>query len=224
MFTIGADGRTLYVSNEENSTLQVIDIIDKIIIHEVPTGAEPEGVMLSEDGRIIYVTSEIADMVHVIDTELGIVTDNVIVGTRPRRFALTPDGAELWVSDELSGTVTIIDRATNQVIEQISFLPPGFRQVDVTPVGILISDDGATMYVTLGRANHIAYVDVATREITGYTLVGARAWGLAFSADRRYLYVTNGLSDDMSIIDLQNRRNILTVATGRVPHSILVDE
>lgn len=223
MFVLNADATKLYVSNEENSTAQVIDLESKLIIHEISTGAEPEGVILSDDGKTLYVTSEIADMVHVIDTEAGVVTDNVIVGTRPRRFAIANENTELWVSDELSGSVTIIDRATNQVLDTLNFQPPGFRPVDVTPVGILTSADGKTMYVTLGRANHVAFVNVETREIEGYTLVGARAWSLALSADQTQLYITNGLSDDMSIVDLESRRNIRSIPTGRVPHSIAVD-
>lgn len=222
-FVINEAGTTLYVSNEENSTVQVIDLASKIIVHEVPTGAEPEGVLLSPDGKTLYATSEVADMVHVIDADLGVVTDNVIVGTRPRRLVLTPDGRELWVTDELSGTVSIIDRATNTVTDRIAFVPPGFRPVDVTPVGMTLSDDGRTMYVTLGRANHIAYVNVVTRAIEGYTLVGSRAWNVVVSPDHRFLYVTNGLSDDLSVIDLSSRRNILTIRVGRVPYSVVID-
>jgi PQQ-dependent catabolism-associated beta-propeller protein len=213
----------LYISNEEASAVQVIDLADRIIVHEIPTGAEPEGVILSEDESILYATSEIADMVHVIDTASGVVTDNIIVGTRPRRFVLTVDGRELWVSDELSGTVTIIDRETNQVIDNMNFLPPGFRQVDVTPVGITINQSGDTVYVGLGRANHVAFVNTATREIEGYTLVGSRAWDVTLSPDESLLYVANGLSDDMSIIDLQSRRNIRSISTGRVPYTVIVD-
>lgn len=222
-FVLNHEETTIYVSNEENSTLQVIDLATKLILHEVPVGAEPEGVLLSPDGRTLYVTSEVADMVHVIDPALGVVTENIIVGTRPRRFSLLQDGSQLWVSDELSGTVSIIDPATNLVIEQISFLPPGFRPVDVTPVGLTLSADGTTMYVTLGRANHVAFVNTATHEIEGYTLVGTRAWNVCLSADQRYLYVTNGLSDDISIIELSSRRNILSVPVGRVPYAVLVD-
>lgn len=223
MIAISTDGTTLYVSNEETSSLQIVSIADQTIIGEVPTGAEPEGVLLSENGTIVYVASEIADMVHAIDTEAGEINANIIVGNRPRRLAMTPDGTELWVSDELSGTVTITDPSTNLVLDRITFAPPGFRQVDVTPVGILASADGATMYVALGRANHVAFVDVDTRQVTGYALAGARAWELALSSDGRQLYVANGLSDDMSIIDVNSRRNVLTIATGRGPHSIVVD-
>jgi PQQ-dependent catabolism-associated beta-propeller protein len=223
MFVINKDETQLFVSNEENSTLQIISMTDKIIVNEIPTGAEPEGVILSEDEATLYVTSEVADMVHVIDTASGAVVDNVIVGTRPRRFVLTKDGKELWVSDELSGEVSIIDRATNQVIETLTFVPPGFRPVDVTPVGMTINAAGDTVYVGLGRANHVAFVNVATHEIEDYTLVGSRAWETRLGPDEKLLYVANGLSDDVSIIDLATRKNIRTISAGRIPHTVLID-
>ncbi len=224
MFVISKDDTTIYVSNEENSTVQIIDVAQKIIIHEISTGAEPEGVMLNDAGDILYVTSEVADMVHIVDTATGTITDNIIVGTRPRRFAMTNDGTELWVSDELSGTVTIIDRNTALVKEQLSFLPPGFRPVDVTPVGLVMNADTSLAFVTLGRANHLAVVNVATKEIEDYILVGSRAWGVAISPDQNTLYVTNGLSDDLSIIDIPGRRNVRSMAVGRIPHSIVIDD
>ena len=82
--------RRIYVANEEASTLSIVDMDQNIIVHEVPTGAEPEGVFLSEDGKILYVTSEVGDLVHIVDAEGGHVTQDVVVGTRPRRFAACP--------------------------------------------------------------------------------------------------------------------------------------
>ncbi len=32
-------------------------------------------------------------------------------------------------------------------------------------MGLTLSADGTIMYVTLGRANHVAFVNVATKEI-----------------------------------------------------------
>src|SRR4029077_710646 len=92
MFELSRDGKALYVSNEEGSSVQEISIADKIITREIATGAEPEGIAQSADGKTLYVTSEVTDMLHVIDAEAGIVTDNIIVGTRPRRFLLLPGG------------------------------------------------------------------------------------------------------------------------------------
>jgi PQQ-dependent catabolism-associated beta-propeller protein len=224
MFDLSRDGKALYVSNEEGSSVQEISIADKIIMREIATGAEPEGIAISADGKTLYVTSEVTDMVHVADAEAGVVTDNIVVGTRPRRLLLLPDGKELWVSNELSGQVSVIDRAANRVSTTLDFLPPGFRQVDVTPVGMTMTRDGKSAIVALGRANHVAFVDTATRKVEDYVLVGSRAWGVALSPDERTLYVANGLSDDLSIVDMGSRKAVRSVPVGRVPHSVLVDD
>jgi PQQ-dependent catabolism-associated beta-propeller protein len=224
MFALSRDERTLYVSNEEGSSVQEISIADKTIVREIPTGAEPEGIAVSADGKTIYVTSEVTDMVHVIDAVAGVVTDNIVVGTRPRRFILLPNGKELWVSNELSGQVSVIDRATNRVSANLDFVPPGFRQVDVTPVGMTVTRDGSSAIVALGRANHVAFVDPISKKVKSYVLVGSRAWGVALSPDESTLYVANGLSDDLSIVDTTTRKAFRTVSVGRVPHSVLVDD
>jgi PQQ-dependent catabolism-associated beta-propeller protein len=224
MFELSRDGKALYVSNEEGSSVQEISIADKIIVRDIATGAEPEGIAISTDGKTLYVTSEVTDMVHVVDAEAGIVTDNIVVGTRPRRLLLLRDGKELWVSNELSGQVSVIDRAANRVSTTLNFLPPGLRQVDVTPVGMTMTRDGKSAIVALGRANHIAFVDTATRKAEAYVLVGSRAWGVALSPDEKTLYVANGLSDDLSIVDMGSRKAIRAVPVGRVPHTVLVDD
>jgi PQQ-dependent catabolism-associated beta-propeller protein len=224
MFELSSDEKRLYVSNEEGSSVQEISIAEKVIVREFATGAEPEGIAVSTDGKTIYVTSEVTDMVHVIDSEAGVVTDNIVVGTRPRRFLMLPGNKELWVSNELSGQVSVIDRSTNRVSAALEFLPPGFRQVDVTPVGMTMTRDAKTAIVALGRANHVAFVDRTSRKVKSYVLVGSRAWGVALSPDDMTLYVANGLSDDLSIVDTTTRKAVRTVSVGRVPHSVLVDD
>jgi YVTN family beta-propeller protein len=78
--------------------------------------------------------------------------------------------------------------------------------------------------VGLGRANHVAVVDVASRQVKAYVLVGKRAWGLGLSRDGRRLYVANGLSDDMTIVDTVTMKALKTVKAGRTPHSVVVDD
>lgn len=224
VFAFSPDRTTIYVSNEEDSTLEFIDMATGVVTERVPTGAEPEGVINGLDGETVYVTSEVADMVHVVDRATARVTKNIIVGTRPRRFIVTPDGTELWVSDELSSEVHVINTADNTIREVLTFLPPGFRPEDVTPVGMEITRDGTRAFISLGRANHVAVVDVATREVESYILVGSRAWSVALSSDEQTAYVANGLSDDITIVDLGSMTPVESIPVGRTPHSILVDD
>lgn len=120
--------------------------------------------------------------------------------------------------------MSIIRTADHTVVETLKFLPKGFRADDVTPVGIVMSADGKTAYVALGKANHVAVVDVAGRAVKGLILVGKRAWGLALSRDNATLYVANGLSDDVSVVDVAKGRAMKTVKAGRVPHSVVIDD
>lgn len=223
-FDLHPNGRHLYVSNEEDATATVFDVETGELIAEYETGEEPEGVLATSDGKLVFVASEAADLVHVIGVEQGEVIADILVDTRPRRFALTPDESELWVSAELAGIVNIIDVATLKLVADIAFLPTGFRKEQVTPVDVLITKDGSRAYVALGRANHVAVVDVAKRAVIDYLLVGKRAWGLALSHDEKTLYVANGLSDDLSIIDTQRLKVIKSVPTDLVPYGILIDD
>ncbi|MFQ5935794.1 MAG: PQQ-dependent catabolism-associated beta-propeller protein [Acidiferrobacterales bacterium] len=223
-FDLHPNGRHLYISNEEDATATVFDVENGQFIAEFETGEEPEGVQITSDGRLVFVASEAANIVHVIDTEEKQVIKDILVDTRPRRFALTPDERELWVSAELAGVVNIIDVATLKITESIAFLPTGFRKEQVTPVDVLITRDGSRAYVALGRANHVAVVDVRMRKVIDYILVGKRAWGLALTVDEKKLYVANGLSDDISIIDTEKLKVITSIPVGMIPYGILIDD
>lgn len=224
IFAFSPDETQIFVSNEEDSTMEMIDIATKTVVARVATGAEPEGVINSVDGKYVFATSEVADMVHVIDREKAAVIKNIVVGTRPRRFVVTPDGAELWVSDELSSEVHVIDIASLTIKTALTFVPPGFRPEDVTPVGMTITKDGSKVLISLGRANHLAIVDAKTFEVLEYVLVGSRAWDVDMTSDEKTAFVANGLSDDITVIDMESMTPVQSLAVGRTPHSIRVDD
>lgn len=224
IFDISADGKTLYVSNEEDSALGIIDLASGKRTGEIKVGGEPEGVKIAADGKTVFVTSEVANVVHAIDIGSGRVVANIKAGKRPRRFALTPDGAHLWVTNELDASVTVIDTAKRQAIATIKFAIKGARAADITPVGVAMTRDGKRAFVALGKANHVAFVDVVTRQVTDLVLVGKRAWGLGLDKAERTLYVVNGLSDDLTIVDVAGAKPVKTIRVGRVPHSVVVVE
>lgn len=224
IFDVSPDGRTLYVSNEEDAELGIVDIASGKRTGAIRVGEEPEGVRMSPDGRRVYVTSEVANLVHIIDVASGKVLKNLPVGKRPRRFALTPDGSQLWVTNELDASVSIIDTQAQAVVGTVRFELKGARASDITPVGITMSRDGRRAFVALGNANHVAFVDVASRQVRSMALVGKRAWSVALDAAEKTLYVVNGLSDDLSIVDVATAKATRTVKVGRVPHTVVVVE
>jgi PQQ-dependent catabolism-associated beta-propeller protein len=223
-FDIAPDGKTLYVSSEDDAAAVFIDAETGKKLKEVKVGQEPEGVKVSADGKVLYVTSEVASMVHAIDTATGKVIKNIKVGKRPRRMAITPDGKELWVTCELDSGVTIVSTADYSVLATLKFEVKGARATDITPVGIQLSRDGKRAFVALGRANHVAFVDVPARKVSALVLVGKRAWNVALDKDEKRLFVVNGLSDDLTVVDVPGTKAIKTVPVGRVPYGVVVVE
>ena len=57
-----------------------------------------------------------------------------------------------------------------------------------------------------------------------YVLVGRRPWGLRLTRDERLLYVANGLSDDITVIDTTSLRALRSVPVGEVPYGVLIDD
>jgi len=223
-FDRSADGKTLYVTNEDEGELSMIDIASGKVLRKVTVGKEPEGVKVSPDGKTVWVTSEVANLVHVIDAASGKLEKNVKVGKRPRRFALTPDGAQLWVTNELSASVSVLSTKDYAVIDTLQFQVKGMRDTDITPVGITMTRDGKRAFVALGRANHVAFVDVAARKVSDLVLVGKRAWHVALDKAEARLFVCNGLSDDLTVIDVAGAKALKTLPVGRVPYMAVLIE
>jgi YVTN family beta-propeller protein len=109
-----------------------------------------------------------------------------------------------------------------KVVHTLNFELKGARASDITPVGITMTADGKQAFVGLGRANHVAFVDVASRKVTQQVLVGKRAWSVALNKSGSQLFVVNGLSDDLTVVDVASAKALKTIAVGRVPHSVVV--
>ena len=53
-------------------------------------------------------------------------------------------------------------------------------------------------------------------------MVGQRVWQLAFGPDEKFIYSTNGVSNDISVIDVEEREVIKSVPVGQLPWGVAV--
>ena len=224
LMSLNADGSLLFVANEDDNMVTVIDTVQRSKVIEIPVGIEPEGIGLSPDGKWLVSTSETTNMAHFIDTVSLKIVANVLVDTRPRVAQYTPDGKEVWVSSEIGGTVAVIDAETHDIKHKIEFEVSGLRRESIQPVGIKITSDGSNKaYIALGPSARIAVVDTTSYEVEKYLLVGLRVWNLEFSPDQKRLFTTNGVSGDVTVIDLEKQRAIKSIKVGRLPWGIAVN-
>ena len=223
LMALSPDGSKLYIANEDDNLVTVVDVNERLKLTEIPVGIEPEGIGLSPDGAWLVNTSETTNMAHFINTETLEIEANVLVDTRPRVAQFTADGKEVWVSSEIGGTVAVIDAETREIKKKIEFAIKGLRPESIQPVGVKIATDGSDkVYVALGPSARVAVINAKTYEVEKYLLVGPRVWNLEFSPDQKFLYTTNGVSGDVSIVDLEKLRVIKSVKVGRLPWGVAV--
>ena len=172
----------------------------------------------------MFITSEGTNTIIIIDPWIGEIIEEVLVGNRPRRGAFAKNGEEYWVTNELGGTVSVIDTNTFSIKHTINFERKGIRSSEITPVDFAMSNDGNLAYITLGRSKHVAVVNTNNYEVIDYILAGSRVWGAAITKDDKILIVTNGQSDDISIIDTDKRASIKSIAVGITPHTVRIIE
>ena len=110
----------------------------------------------------------------------------------------------------------------SSIIKNLYFSVKGIRDQNITPVDFAYSPKLDKIYVTLGSANHVAVVNGSDYNIEKYILAGSRVWGAALTNNDEELIVTNGNSDDISIIDLIKQTAVSSIPVGKTPHTVRV--
>lgn len=212
---VSPDGNSLYVASEDTGHLVVMDAISGAIRAKAPVGGEAEGTAVSPDGSLVYATSEEDHTVAVFETASGKLRTRIAVGKRPRNIAFTPDGTRAFVPGESDGTITAIDVASDRAIKQVKLDGSNDR-----PMGVAMSADGRTLFVTTGRGRHLVRMDAATLQSTGRVEVGDRPWGLALSADGRFAFTANGPSNDVTMVDTDKMAVVARLPAGERPWGV----
>ena len=68
----------------------------------------------------------------------------------------------------------------------------------------------------------MAVIDAKTLEVEKYLLVGQRVWQLAFTPDETQLFVTNGNSNDVSVIDVPSLTVVKSIPVGTAPWGVAI--
>jgi YVTN family beta-propeller protein len=222
-FDLSPDGRTLFISNEETAEVTVLDIATARVTRRVAVGREPEGVTVRPDGKVVYVTCEGDGEVVAIDTATFKVISHMPTELRPRSVVFTRDGSTAFATAERGAAVTVLDAVRHIAIETINIPSEAGKTLPARPMGSVIAPDGRHIYVSNGRGESVAVIDVATRKVTRMIDdVGTRPWGIGLSPDGRNIYTANGPSDDVSVIDVETGRVDRRIKIGGRPWGLVV--
>ena len=92
-----------------------------------------------------------------------------------------------------------------------------------SPLEVLLSPDGARLYVLCQQSQEVRVLDAATYAVIKTIAVGNVPRGFSFSPDGTRLFVTNSWDDTLSVIDTRTLAVTATWPVGAEPSSVVED-
>jgi YVTN family beta-propeller protein len=193
-FHLALLGPDLYVANNQDGTVSVIDTLGDTAIRTIQVGGHPYAVAVAR-GRVFvtdygFYGGQSTHRVSVIDAAQGKLVDTIRVGYYPTAVAVSPDGRRVYVTNDEGayanahpGTTTVIRTTTGAVVDTLA----------VGGSAVAVSDNGDQVYIAGSGCGtmftgKLSIVDLRTGRIDSVPIHGAPN-ALAVSGNR--IFVTD---------------------------------
>ncbi len=199
------DGTRIYISDEAESTLDIVDATSLAILKKVPLSGHPNNMAVGKDGRHVYVgIAQEPGGVDVIDAASMQRVKTVPTQGTIHNAYVTPDGRFVVAGSIPGATINVIDAATEEPAWTLKM------DLGIRPMTFSTNPDGSTKWIfaQLTGFNGFAVVDFAThKEIRrienpplppGKTTVpegSDPSHGMAVTADGKTLVVCSRLNN-----------------------------
>ena len=221
------DGSHYYISNEEKSTLDVVNPKTLQITRSIPLSGHPNNISISKDGRRVYVSIAVAPgAVDVVDTASLEKVKSIPIKGAVHNTYVTPDGKNVVAGSIAGKTITVIDQKTEE--------PSWVLDMDlgIRPMAFATNADGSTKWIfaQLSGFNGFAVIDFATRKEINriklpdlppgkatYKWGGNESHGMAVTADQKTLVVNSRLNSAIYFYSLPDLKLLGSTEVGRSP-------
>jgi YVTN family beta-propeller protein len=233
--SIGKDGRYVYIGiMEGQGGIDVVDTEKLERVRHIDTGARVHNTYVTPDGKHLVAGMFSGERnLAVLDTateELVFAlfpptSDSSMEGVRPIAFEKNADGSTKRMFVQLSDVhgFAVVDFAAQQEVDRIMLpdLPPEQHAEgpfnNAPAHGIGVAPNGRSLWVASRLQGHVYAYALPSLEYLGAVAVGSHPDWLTFTPDSRYVYVANGYSDDVSIIDVEALREVKRLPVGKAP-------
>src|SRR5207302_785493 len=139
---VSPEGNHIYISDEAESTLDVVDGRSLKVTKRIPLSGHPNNVAMSPDGRRVYVAiAQAPGGVDVIDTEsLTNIKTLPTKGTIHNPY-VTPDGRYVVAGSIQAKAINVIDTRTDQPAWTLDM------DLGVRPMAFATNPDGSTKWI-----------------------------------------------------------------------------
>jgi YVTN family beta-propeller protein len=212
---VNRDGTRAYVALGKDDAVAVIDVAARRVVDKIPVGTDPEQVALSADGRTIYVSNEALDSATAVAVDGHATRFRVPVGREPEGVSVNPSGTKVYVTGESDSSVTVLDAQTGRRlgVMQVSRRPRFMAFAVRGDWGLVSTEEGGTVHVVDTRKDSVLATIVIGDRTTKPT-------GVAISPDGLFAYVANGRANQVSVLDMKDRKVVATIPVGERPWGV----
>lgn len=214
---VNGDTTRAYVTDSASNEVQIVDLAQRKVVTEVPTGRYPHGLRMSPDGSTIAVANLNDDSISLIDVAASRESARIPVGKAPVQVSWRPDGNTLYVTLRDEDAVAVVDASTRQ---KKSSVPVGDG-----PIQLFVTPDGRFLYVANEGteetpATTVSVIDTSTMQVVRTIAVGKGPHGVVISPAGNRVYVTNRFDDTVVEIDTATQRVTRSYKVGDEPTGI----
>jgi YVTN family beta-propeller protein len=146
-------------------------------------------------------------------------------GVRPIAFELEDDGSVDRMFVQVSGLhgFVAVDFASGREVARMGLpnLPPIMHDkgpFNSAPAhGIGVAPDGSTLWVCSTLQARVYAYSLPELDLLGEVKVGNHPYWMTFTPDSRFVYVSNGVSNDVSVIEVATRKEVKRIPVGKEP-------
>jgi YVTN family beta-propeller protein len=227
---VSLDDRRLYVPLYDRMWIDVVDTYKHEVVGRLPAALGSHGMKLSADGQRLYVGSMFMDVLLVIDLKSGRPVKRIAFKDAVRPFAFTADEKRLYVQLSRLHGFEVVDLEKGQVIRRVDLpaLPAGTKLPEFFPNtynhGLALSPDEKLLFAAGSVGNYVCVYTQPGLELLKTIPVGKDPNWIVFSKDGRRAFVTNRGSDTVSVIAVDELRQLKQIAVGKYPQRMVVVE
>src|ERR1700742_1049281 len=189
---------------------------------KIPVGKTPSYVQVAPNGKFAYITNQNADVVTVLNTSTRQISGVITIPQGPPQFvSFSPDSRTAYVSvynnSDSVHLIVFIDTATSTVKSTV-------QADNDRPGPSTASPDGKYLYVpnhnmTMGaNANVIDVISTSTKQVSGHIAVPMNPHWLTFGAGGHYLYSTDHMSGEVTVLNAHDNSIVKEIQVGDSPH------
>ncbi|OLY95726.1 hypothetical protein BOQ04_07155 [Polynucleobacter sphagniphilus] len=168
-----SDSKLGFVTLQDSSELAAIDLETQTVVWKIPTGHVPAGLWMTPGDQYLLIGITGEDNVQVIDWKNQKEVKRIFTGKGAHNFRPLGDKKHVFVGNRIASTISLINMQTLQKEAEITGLPAGPDDMEITP-------DGKTMWVTFRFAKKVGVIDIPSMKLISTIPVGRSPHGIFF--------------------------------------------